>query len=62
MPSTSDKQRRFMAAVAHSPQFAKKVGVPQSVGEEFNAADQALDNPNKKKPKLRIGRQTYEGK
>lgn len=62
MPSTSDKQRRFMAAVAHNPRFAKKVGVPQSVGEDFNAADQAQNNPNKKKPKLRIGRQTYEGK
>jgi hypothetical protein len=62
MPSTSDKQRRFMAAVAHNPQFAAKVGVPVSVGEEFNAADEALANPNKKKPKLTIGRQTYEGK
>lgn len=28
-----------MAAVAHNPAFAKKVGVPQSVGKEFNAAD-----------------------
>ena len=28
-----------MAAVAHSPSFAKKVGVPQSVGKEFNKAD-----------------------
>lgn len=28
-----------MAAVAHSPAFAKKVGVPQSVGKEFNQAD-----------------------
>jgi len=39
MPSTSKKQRNFMAAVAHSPSFAKKVGVPQSVGADFNAAD-----------------------
>lgn len=39
MPSTSAKQARFMAAVAHSPSFAKKVGVPQSVGKEFNKAD-----------------------
>ena len=39
MPSTSKKQRNFMAAVAHSPAFAKKVGVSQSVGKEFNAAD-----------------------
>lgn len=28
-----------MAAVAHSPSFAKKVGVPQSVGKHFNQAD-----------------------
>ena len=39
MPSTSKKQARFMAAVAHSPSFAKKVGVPMSVGKEFNQAD-----------------------
>ena len=28
-----------MEAVAHSPGFAKKVGVPQSVGKDFSAAD-----------------------
>ena len=28
-----------MAAIAHSPAFAKKVGVPQSVGKDFTAAD-----------------------
>ena len=28
-----------MEAVAHSPSFAKKVGVPQSVGKDFSAAD-----------------------
>ena len=39
MPSTSKKQRNFMAAIAHNPAFAKKVGVPQSVGKDFNAAD-----------------------
>jgi len=39
MPSTSKKQHNFMAAVAHSPAFAKKVGVPQSVGQDFNKAD-----------------------
>jgi len=39
MPSTSKKQHNFMAAVAHNPAFAKKVGVPQSVGKEFNNAD-----------------------
>ena len=39
MPSTSKKQHNLMAAVAHNPEFAKKVGVPQSVGKDFNAAD-----------------------
>ena len=39
MPSTSKKQHNFMAAVAHNPAFAKKAGVPQSVGKEFNDAD-----------------------
>ena len=28
-----------MAAVAHNPAFAKKVGIPQSVGKDFNEAD-----------------------
>jgi len=35
MPAKSKKQQRFMAAVANNPKFAKKVGVPKSVGEEF---------------------------
>ena len=39
MPSTSKKQHRFMAAIANSPSFAKKVGVPQSVGKDFTTAD-----------------------
>lgn len=39
MPSTSDKQRRFMAAAAHDPAFAKRVGIPQSVAKDFNQAD-----------------------
>jgi len=39
MPSTSKKQAKFMAAAAHNPAFAKKVGVPVSVAKEFNQAD-----------------------
>jgi hypothetical protein len=39
MPSTSKKQHNFMAAVANNPAFAKKAGVPQSVGQEFTKAD-----------------------
>jgi len=39
MPSVSKKQHNLMAAVAHNKAFAKKVGIPQSVGKEFNEAD-----------------------
>jgi len=39
MPSTSKKQHNFMAAIANSPSFAKKVGIPQSVGKDFTTAD-----------------------
>jgi len=39
MPSTSKKQRNFMAAAAHNPEFAKKVGISTKVAKEFNAAD-----------------------
>jgi hypothetical protein len=28
-----------MEAIAHSPSFAKKAGVPQSVGKDFSTAD-----------------------
>jgi hypothetical protein len=41
MPSVSSKQAKFMQAVAHSPEFAKKAGVPQSVGKEFSNADKS---------------------
>jgi len=39
MPSTSKKQHNFMAAIANNPAFAKKVGIPQSVGKDFDEAD-----------------------
>ena len=39
MPSSSKKQADFMRAVAHSPSFAKKTGVPMSVGQDFSTAD-----------------------
>ena len=39
MPSTSKKQHNFMDAVANNPSFAKKAGVPQSVGQDFAQAD-----------------------
>ena len=39
MPSTSKKQARFMAMMAHNPDAAKKAVVPQAVAKEFNKAD-----------------------
>jgi hypothetical protein len=42
MPSTSVKQAKFMRAIAHSPSFAKKVGVKQSVGKDFEMADKKM--------------------
>jgi len=42
MPSKSPKQHRLMEAVAHNPAFAKKAGIPISVGKDFAAADKAI--------------------
>jgi hypothetical protein len=41
MPDTSKSQFRLMRAVEHSPSFAAKVGIPQSVGKDFSDADKA---------------------
>lgn len=41
--STSQAQFRTMAAAAHNPEFAKKVGIKQSVAREFNKADKGQD-------------------
>jgi hypothetical protein len=66
MPSTSKKQHNFMEAVAHNPEFAKKAGVPQSVGKEFSKADKGKTfkrggdmNPTKMgKPVMKPGMST----
>lgn len=39
MPSKSPAQHRMMEAVSHSASFAKKAGIPQSVGKDFARAD-----------------------
>lgn len=39
MPSKSEAQRRLMAAAAHDPKFAKKVGIEQPIAREFYEAD-----------------------
>lgn len=49
MPSKSDKQKRLMAAVANNPEFAKKVGIPQSVGKEYEREDKKMSNCGSKR-------------
>jgi hypothetical protein len=49
MPSKSGKQHRLMAAVANNKAFAKKVGVPQSVGRDYVKADKGRKFKGKSK-------------
>jgi len=49
MPAKSEKQRKFMAAVANNPKFAKEVGVPKAVGEEFMKTKKYMGGGNIKK-------------
>lgn len=53
MPSETAKQARTMAAAAHDPKFAKRMGIPQSVAREFNQADKGkkLAEAMKRMPK-----------
>ena len=62
MPSTSKKQHNFMAMVAHNPKMAKKVGVPQSVGAEFTAADKGKKFKNGGGPVLSKFKNLFKGK
>lgn len=39
MPSRTARQARTMAAAAHDPAFAKRLGIGQKVAKEFNRAD-----------------------
>ena len=39
MPSVSKKQHNLMAMVANDPAAAKRMNIPQSVGQEFVQAD-----------------------
>jgi hypothetical protein len=56
MPAVSKKQKTFMDAVAHNPAFAKKVGVPKSVGKDFSKASKGMKFGSG--PKTRVDRQT----
>ena len=53
MPSETAKQTRTMAAAAHDPKFAKRMGIPQTVAREFNQADKGkkLAEAMKRMPK-----------
>ena len=51
MPAKTEKQARFMQAVAHNKEFAKKVDVPQSVGREFSQMADKMYPPKDKKDK-----------
>lgn len=42
MPAKSLKQKQFMDAAAHSPAFAKKVGVPTKVAKEYSQASKGM--------------------
>jgi hypothetical protein len=54
MPAVSKKQKKFMQAVANNPEFAKKVGVKQTVGKEFTK-----EKGMKKVKKMNMGGMTY---
>jgi hypothetical protein len=70
VPSVSKKQHNFMAAVANNPSFAKKAGVPKSVGQEFMKADKGkrfgsgsrADAQAINKPKTDQGKQEFFSK
>ena len=56
MPSVSKKQEKFMQAVAHNPAFAKKAGVPQSVGKEFTKSGGGMANTSRMNRLEELGR------
>jgi hypothetical protein len=58
MPSTTAKQARTMAAAAHNPAFAKRMGIPQSVATEFNQADAKTGILRRKRKKATGGNPT----
>ena len=60
MPSKTSKQHNFMAAVANNPAFAKRVGVPASVGREFMQADKGRkfnEGGDMKESKAMVGKE-----
>jgi hypothetical protein len=60
MPAKSAKQERFMQAVANNPKFAKKVGVPTSVGKEFTKSGGGMANTSRMNRLEELGRVNAE--
>jgi len=52
MPSKSKKQHNFMEMIANNPAKAKELGVPQSVGKDFEAADKGKKFGTGERPDL----------
>ena len=52
MPATSEKQKRFMDAAAHNPEFAKAAGIPVGVAKEFSKASKGKKFGNGSRPDL----------
>ena len=42
MPAKSAKQKKLMDAAAHSPAFAKKVGIPSKVAKKFSRTSKGM--------------------
>lgn len=49
MPSKSKAQHDFMQAVANNPDFARKVGIPVSVGKDYAEADKRQGKHERKR-------------
>jgi len=43
MPAKSAKQKKLMDAAAHSPAFAKKVGIPTKVAKKFSKTSKGME-------------------
>jgi len=58
MPAKSEKQKKFMDAVAHNKAFATQAGVPQSVGKDFSKASKGMKFGKDRSVATRADRQT----
>ena len=52
MPAVSAKQKKFMDAAAHNPEFAKKAGVPKDVAKEYSEASKGQKFGTGTRPEL----------